>query len=192
MTKLRKAARGMPCQVRAKWLPIEGYEGLYMVSDNGQVKSLARTINRPPCGRSSKPSTCTYPERILSQKIHKACYPVVCLCKEGRQFDAFVHRLVAKAFVPGSGVVVRHLDGDVLNCHFTNLAWGSFRDNEDDKRRHGRTPIGESHVNAVLTDDLVRMIRVSQKTDLQLSRDLGVARYAVYSARKRITWRHVA
>lgn len=173
-----------------RWLPIAGYEGRYEISDEGQVKSLARKVLRQASSRNRESFT-YYPERILKVKIHKAGYPSVCLMKDGIQFDALIHRLVAKAFVEGSGDLVRHLDGNPLNRNFLNLAWGSHVDNEADKKRHGRTPFGERHANSKLTHDLVVQIRASSKTDLQFSRELGICRYTIYSARKRLTWRHV-
>jgi NUMOD4 motif len=172
-----------------RWLSVAGYEGRYEISDHGRVKSLARKVYRPT-GRHG-PSWTHYPERILKARIHAAGYPVVCLMKDGKQFDALVHRLVAIAFIDGSGPLVRHLDGNPANPHFLNLAWGSHGDNEADKERHGRTHQGEKHHNAKLNADLVSLIRASTKSDLILSRELGVARYAIYSVRHRLTWDQV-
>ena len=113
------------------------------------------------------------------------------LCDGKRVRDAHVHRLVAEAFLARNGFLVRHLDGDPANNIVGNLAWGSYTDNEADKRRYGRRVEGLKHHNSKLTPSLVRDIRKSQKTDLQLSRELQIARYAIYAARKRITWKHV-
>lgn len=50
-----------------------------------------------------------------------------------------VHRLVAEAFIPkhSGQSCVRHLDGNPANNRADNLAWGSYADNELDKRFHG-------------------------------------------------------
>lgn len=56
----------------------------------------------------------------------------------GLRKSAFVARLMAEAFVPGSGECVRHLDGNPHNNTLENLAWGSHKDNAQDTLRHGR------------------------------------------------------
>lgn len=58
----------------------------------------------------------------------------------GRRKSAFVARLMAGAFIPGSGACVRHLDGNPHNNTLENLAWGSHSDNSMDTVRHGRNP----------------------------------------------------
>jgi hypothetical protein len=52
-----------------------------------------------------------------------------------------VHRLVCEAFEglpPSPDHEVRHLDGDRLNNHATNLRWGTRQENVRDTIRHGR------------------------------------------------------
>jgi hypothetical protein len=51
-----------------------------------------------------------------------------------------IHRLVAEGFIchsPFPRACVRHLDGNPRNNLPSNLAWGTYKDNEDDKRNHG-------------------------------------------------------
>ena len=58
----------------------------------------------------------------------------------GKSRRTYAHILVAELFIgpkPFSGAVVRHLDGDPSNNNVSNLAWGTYKENEDDKRRHG-------------------------------------------------------
>ena len=68
------------------WLPIEGYEGLYEVSNMGRIKSLKDNHNNPR-------------EKILSQCDNGKGYLKVMLCKEGKMQTFFVHRLVGNAFL---------------------------------------------------------------------------------------------
>ena len=57
-----------------------------------------------------------------------------------------VHREVLRAHKGDApGLQCRHLDGNVLNCRLDNLAWGTQRDNEADKRKHGTVYQGERH-----------------------------------------------
>jgi hypothetical protein len=59
---------------------------------------------------------------------------------KGTKRRTYVHILVAEAFHgkrPFPKACVRHLDGQPGNNHASNLAWGSYKDNEEDKRTHG-------------------------------------------------------
>lgn len=175
-----------------RWAPVIGYEGQYDVSDCGRVKSLTRTVTRPPCGRSDKPSTTIYHEKILRPRKHTAGYWIVQLSKGGLGRDYLIHRLVAAAFVPGAGEVVRHLDGDPSNAHYSNLAWGSFQDNEADKAKHGRVPRGAHHPNAKLDAQVAASIRDLANSGLPhsvIAERFNISRYAVYSIAKGMTWR---
>lgn len=68
------------------WLPIEGYEGLYAVSNMGRVKSLGNDKLRK--------------DKILRQgKNNKTGYLYVVLSKEGKIKTCSVHRLVGNAFL---------------------------------------------------------------------------------------------
>jgi hypothetical protein len=57
---------------------------------------------------------------------------------DGKQHNVYVHQLVARAFVPGSGDLVRHLNGDGADNRAENLAWGDKASNMRDTLRHGR------------------------------------------------------
>lgn len=57
---------------------------------------------------------------------------------DGRHALFVVHRLVALTFLPITGPVVRHLDGNPLNNHIENLRWGTVRENVYDTIEHGR------------------------------------------------------
>lgn len=61
---------------------------------------------------------------------------------QGRKKNELVHVLVATAFhgpPPSADSVVRHLDGDSLNCDADNLAWGTVAENVADRQAHGWT-----------------------------------------------------
>lgn len=93
------------------WLPIEGFEGLYEVSNLGRVKSL----------RDNK----TRKEKILRQGKRKDGYLIVTLWKEGKVKICYVHRLVAKAFIqnPNGYRCVNHKDECKTNNCVNNLEW---------------------------------------------------------------------
>lgn len=106
------------------WKDIEGYEGLYQVSNQGRVKSLAREIIR---NRGGTIYTLIQKERILRYSDNTRGYLVVDLIKEGRQMKHYIHRLVAKTFLPNPNNMpeVNHKDEDKLNNCVDNLEWCS-------------------------------------------------------------------
>lgn len=71
-----------------RWEDIEGYEGLYQVSNCGRVNSLGN-------GKSNNSK-----ERILKPGKNRDGYLIVKLHKDGKQKTYYVHRLVAEAFIP--------------------------------------------------------------------------------------------
>lgn len=87
------------------WRPVIDYEGLYEVSNYGEVRRTDGTM--------------------MQGNINSYGYRVVRLTKSGRPKDKKVHRLVALAFIPTiSGKdFVNHKDGDKLNNYVENLEW---------------------------------------------------------------------
>lgn len=71
---------------KEEWRDIEDYEGLYQVSNLGQVKSL----NYNHTGR----------EQILKPYMSKNGYLKVCISNNGKHTNHLVHRLVGNAFLP--------------------------------------------------------------------------------------------
>lgn len=109
-----------------RWVPVVGYEGLYEVSDEGRVRSLARNGTRG-C--------------ILKHDIHVAGYPGVRLSRDNRKKHFTVHSLVARAFLGPRlpGMECRHLNGIPGDCRLENLMWGTSAQNSQDMILHGRT-----------------------------------------------------
>ena len=96
-----------------------GYEGLYQVSNLGNVKSLSRFR------KGKNESTVTVKEKILKPGANSVDYLVVGLCKNGKRSTKKVHQLVAIAFlghIPnGYKIVVDHVDNDTRNNKANNL-----------------------------------------------------------------------
>lgn len=86
------------------WKEIDGFDGKYLVSSWGRVKS-ARGILKP-------------------YKNHKG-YLKIGLSKENKCQKYRVSRLVANAFIPNPYNLpeVNHIDGNKENNSFSNLEW---------------------------------------------------------------------
>lgn len=93
------------------WKDVIGYEGLYQVSNYGDVKSL----NYRRTGK----------EHILSPSPFKEGYIHITLCKSGIEETIPVHILVANAFIPNPDNLpeVNHKDENKSNNQVDNLEW---------------------------------------------------------------------
>jgi hypothetical protein len=130
---------------------------------------------------------------VLKTTLMSNGYPKVEL---GRGNLRLVHRLILEAFVGPcpDGWLTRHLDGDRSRSVLTNLAWGTYEENEADKAIHGTRPIGESHPNATTTEDQVREIRRARATGetyVSIGRRVGVSWFVVQQVWLGRTWTHV-
>lgn len=79
-------------------------------------------------------------------------YPSVRIYVDGKRKRIAVHVLVAREYLepkPSPDYEVRHLDGNKCNPNVGNLAWGTRKENADDRERHGRTSRGEKHSAAI-------------------------------------------
>lgn len=127
----------------------------YQVSSHGHVRRS--TDGGSPIAKAG---------RQLSLKPDNHGYVVVSLCDYGRNRRVGVHVLVCEAFngeKPDKSMQVRHLDGVRTNNHFRNLAWGTVKQNAEDKKEHGRQFIGEDCIKAKLTQEQVNDLRMAYK-----------------------------
>lgn len=107
------------CILIEEWRDIEGYEGLYQISNLGRVKSLSRIA----IDRRGIPHYVN--ERILKQAFDKNGYCLVGLHINGKIKSGKVHRLVASAFIdnPHNLPDVNHKDENKSNNNVDNLEW---------------------------------------------------------------------
>ena len=149
------------------WKDIEGYEGLYQVSNIGRVKRLAGF-------------KCNV-ERFLTGQKDKDGYILLCLSKDGSIKRYRVHRLVAEAFVPNpdNKPEIDHINTDRSDNRAENLRWATRKENannpitrkrhkrvcsEETKRKIGAANKGkQSRKGAVLTDETKNKISKSLK-----------------------------
>ena len=146
------------------WKDIPGYEGLYMVSNLGNVKSLPREMWNGKGYFMSK-------EKLLSKNTCPIGYNRVILTNyEKKRYYVGVHYLVLKAFVgeKPEGYTVCHNDNNKDNNKLNNLRYDSLRENSIDMYRHGyKVTIGK------LTVEDVVEIRRLYATGEYLQKDLA-------------------
>ena len=94
-----------------EWRDIEGYYGLYKVSEYGDIMALNYKL--------------TGKKKLLKPGHTTDGYTYFVLSKNGKQKNYYTHRLVATAFCEGADEFeeVNHVDEDKTNNHYTNLEW---------------------------------------------------------------------
>jgi len=111
------------------WMPVNGYEGLYQVSNLGRVRALERSrlVRDSHGGYMIR----TDQGRIVSQTDNGHGYLIVQLRKDGRRKNHYAHRLVAEAFCanPDKKRVVNHKDYNTKNNQPENLEWVTTKEN---------------------------------------------------------------
>lgn len=139
------------------WKDVKGYEGLYQVSNLGNVMSLPNQIHKGNV--------------ILKQRISNGYYQVT-LYKNHEVKAIYVHRLVAEAFIPNPDNLpqVGHKDennfktGDDCNNNANNLYWCTLKENCNTPKRRERLKSnnhgmeGKSH-----TEETKRKMSEAQK-----------------------------
>lgn len=108
----------------AFWREIAGYEGLYLVSDEGEIYSLPKIVHGY---REQHRRGKLLKKGRRGRKGQPQYEFVVLVDANGESHKEAVHRLVAKAFIqnPDGFPEVNHIDEDSLNNCVENLEWCS-------------------------------------------------------------------
>lgn len=113
------------------WKNIEGYIGVYQISNFGNVRSLSNGFTRK--------------SKILKQKVDRNGYKSVSLSKNsiGKYFS--IHRLVALHFLYRNDISlhVNHKDGIKTNNNLDNLEWVTRSENQKHAFSSGLNKISE-------------------------------------------------
>ena len=125
------------------WKPVVGYEGLYEVSNLGQIRSLGNT--RGPSRFKGKIT-------ILRTEASWVGHLRVQLRKDGKYKHYYVHRIVAAAFLPNPDKlpIINHKDCNPLNNSVDNLEWCTqkYNANYADAQKKKVISFKESNVNS--------------------------------------------
>lgn len=115
------------------WAPIKSNDS-YEVSADGRVRSKARVVQR------SNGVPRRVRERILVPAKAGKGYEVVCLYRDGRGAQRYVHHLVAEAFLGDrpEGAEVNHKDLDKANNSLDNLEYVTKAENMAHAKAAGR------------------------------------------------------
>lgn len=145
------------------WKDIEGFNGAYMISNFGNIKSLLSN-------------------KIIRQQKINSGYLIAHLRFNGNRKAITTHRLVAKAFIQNleNKPQVNHLDGNKENNHINNLEWCTQSENikhaydsgiiertDDWNNKIAESQIGEKNNVSVLT--MAKVIQIKKYINNGLS-----------------------
>jgi hypothetical protein len=145
--------------VDVRWLPVPSFEGVYSVSDQGDIR---RDLMRQGAAT----------DRFMSPRLSWNGYLQVRLSDRNHRAMSYVHRLVLLAFSgePQDGQECRHLNGVKTDNRLANLEWGSRQENMDDSVRLGLTASGKDHHNVSITPLMVRAMRELHRQGVKQTR----------------------
>jgi hypothetical protein len=120
------------------WKPIKGYESLYEISNRGTI----RKINN---------------KKLKMPHKHRMGYLKVMLYSNGKEKSFYLHRLIAKAFIPNpkNYPCVNHINGTKNDNSINNLEWCTRSQNTQHAYNTGLIKSGKNHVQSkalVVTD----------------------------------------
>lgn len=163
------------------WKNIKGYEGLYRVSNYGNVYSVKRSI-------------------VMKSKMFGRGYVGVCLSKNSIKRNKYIHRLVIEAFSENreNKPCCNHKDGNKKNNYASNLEWSTYSENQQHAYDMGlnKGPQEEGHGRAKLNRFQVRRIRIMRQlvpnaTYKRIADIFNVSIGAIQSIIEKRTWRHI-
>ena len=135
------------------WKPVVGYEGIYLISNKGNLKSVSRTIHYRNGktefreGRIRKPNiVCGYRTFLMTDG------------KGGKRKNMRAARMVAMAFIPNpdNKPCVDHKDTNTQNDCVENLHWVTYSENNLNPITRQR--MSENRKGFVLSEEARRKI----------------------------------
>ena len=158
---LEKTTCDLPGEI---WKDIEGYEGIYQVSNMGRVRSLTRKV-----------WNYTKPGRILRPGAKENGYLHVALSNGSKkEKHAHVHRLVAAAFIPNPDNLpeVNHKNYDKTDNRIDNLEWCTSRYNKAHFRKSPYAKNADKKKTRTLVNKSIQYI-LTYKDEVCRIYDLG-------------------
>ncbi len=135
-----------------EWKACE-FDSRYKISNFGNIKRILCSGK----DRILKPSV------LNKGKTHQYYYFQV--TKEGKRKNHLIHRLVALAFCEGHSEdnnVCDHIDRNTFNNHFSNLRWGTQKDNMKNTLKY-KSHIPEKDHKKLLDKEYQKTIKQSNK-----------------------------
>lgn len=170
-----------------EWKDVEGYDGLYQVSNFGRVKSFV--VSKKGRIRKGVPAL-GYPQVQL--KGHG----------DGTFETGKIHRLVAIAFIPNPDNLpeVNHIKGDRGDCRYWMLEWSTASNNMIHayrvlgKKSNFGDKRGEKNYNTKYkNEDILRIRELASQgvTPTEIAREYNETTGSICRIIKRKRWKHI-
>lgn len=165
-----------------QWRDIPGYEGVYLISTRGRIRSLH---SRRGGGH------------ILAATVGRQGYPLAHLSVGGVAKVFYVHRLMAVAFLGATHgeLTVNHKNSARADNRIENLEVVTIQENIAHSLATGsRVSAGGSNPNAKLSAEDVTKIRAriaSGESMPAIARDYGVDAPCIFKIKHRRTWANI-
>jgi hypothetical protein len=178
-------------KIKEVWREVEGYNGVYFVSNIGTVKSIDHYCEgRKGSGKQNG--------RVLKLQKCRKGYLRVCLCDNKKKFTTGAHRLVAKAFIlnPMNKAQVNHINCIKDDNRVENLEWCTNTENRIHAIANGlqRFNYSEGHHNSKLTNKEVVLARKLNKEGFslrELANKYNVSKTAMHKIVNKLTYKTV-
>ena len=169
------------------WKDVKGYEGLYQVSNLGNVKSLNR-IKHYVNGRKY-----TLNGRVLKGILVGNGYYNIVLCSSVKR-KFYIHRLVAQSFIPNpkNKPEVNHINGIKTDNRVVNLEWSTRLENQRHAKEMGLGNFcGEMSPTSKLKNEQVLEIRNSKLKGTELSKLYNIGEMQISRIKNNKNWKHL-
>lgn len=173
------------------WKDICGYEGLYKISNYGEVKSIRKNI-------------------VMRPGDNGRGYKFIYLNKGGLVQRYYVHRLVALFFIPNpeNKPQVNHIDCNKGNNNVDNLEWVTTTEQMQHASKNDKLYCSEfqkqqtilansgikSHLSKLKDDDIIKIRKLSKidgLTNSEIGLLFGVHRETIGYIVRGKTWKHI-
>ena len=143
---------------------IEGYKGLYAVTEDGRVWSYPKRQGKDMYLSEGK---------FLKGNTYPSGYKGVTLSKNNEIRRFLVHRLVAGAFIsnPKNKRTVNHINGVKGDNNLSNLEWATYSENHKHAFRLGLMKISDkskaqARINQKKAVDKIRKISIDDASEI--------------------------
>lgn len=173
------------------WKDVYGYEGYYIISNLGRIRSVDRVINGGRWGFEHRKG------HDIKHKIDKReGRPMVKLHLDGIRKLRQLAVILLESFVCPRpiGMVACHNDGNPMNNDLSNLRWDTPKGNSADAIKHGTQVRGETSGSSKLKEcevETIRKLLMNNIPPKKISLMFKVDIHCIYEIRDNKTWKHL-
>ena len=180
------------------WKDVKDYEGLYQVSNLGNVKSLDRIVETKNRGSYLRKG------KIQKKSVNSFGYETVGFTVNGKTKIYRVHRLVALSFIENleNKPQINHIDGNKTNNNVNNLEWCTPSENQTHSVSTGLSnpsyPVlkGSKNGRSLLTEEQVVEIRTKyipyKYSAKKLALEYNVSESCITHILNNTSWKNIA